>query len=266
LNIPPGTLTKQFYAARERWGFIDDVERRYGLPRCLLYAVGSRETNLRDVTGDGGHGRGVFQLDDRSHTIPDPFPVEQQAEIAGAMLRGLLDALDGDVVAAACAYNAGTRRVRTALSKGRDPNSVTTGKDYGTDVRDRARFCADLASPLPPAPAPNPEPVVEDEMLKATDPTNGDFWLCRSSDGAVYSFDHNGEPHNRYYGGANARPDWNVGAGKPLGAVVAIEYWPDDPEPDEFGRKGYLLVSASDDGEFHTYRLRGSGADAKAAA
>jgi hypothetical protein len=33
--------------------------------RALALAIGSRETNLQNIVGDGGHGRGVFQQDDR---------------------------------------------------------------------------------------------------------------------------------------------------------------------------------------------------------
>ena len=34
----------------------------------LLLAIASRETNCRDIVGDGGLGRGVFQIDDRART------------------------------------------------------------------------------------------------------------------------------------------------------------------------------------------------------
>lgn len=253
MNITPHDLALQFYRARSSWPFFDAVEAAHGLPRCLLYAVGSRETNLTNERGDGGHGWGIFQLDDRSHTIPPGYldDVRRQANDAADHLAGGY-ARYGDWTKALNAYNSGqTLTERTAHG------------DYGPDVLARARFLADLASPLPPDPNPDPQPVVEDDMpLQATDPTNGDFWLCDPSNGSVDSFDRQGNPHNRYYGGANSHPEWNVGAGRPLGAVVGFAYWPDDPEPDKFGRKGYLMVSRAADG-FHTYRFRGSGADAK---
>lgn len=33
----------------------------------LLLAIGIRESSLRNIVGDGGHGRGWLQIDDRSH-------------------------------------------------------------------------------------------------------------------------------------------------------------------------------------------------------
>ena len=44
-----------------------DAERKAGLPHGMLLAIASRETGCRNVVGDGGHGRGVFQIDDRWH-------------------------------------------------------------------------------------------------------------------------------------------------------------------------------------------------------
>jgi hypothetical protein len=35
-------------------------------PPEVLMAIASRETNMRNIIGDGGHGYGVMQIDDRS--------------------------------------------------------------------------------------------------------------------------------------------------------------------------------------------------------
>src|SRR5215218_1136782 len=43
------------------------AEQRAGLPRGLLVAIASRESHCRNVAGGSGHGRGVFQIDDRYH-------------------------------------------------------------------------------------------------------------------------------------------------------------------------------------------------------
>jgi hypothetical protein len=40
-----------------------------GIGAALLLAIGSRETNLRNIVGDSGHGRGWLQIDDRFHHI-----------------------------------------------------------------------------------------------------------------------------------------------------------------------------------------------------
>ncbi len=52
MNITTDQLIEQHERARETWPFIDTVEKEHGLPALLLYAVGSRETNLRNIKGD----------------------------------------------------------------------------------------------------------------------------------------------------------------------------------------------------------------------
>lgn len=37
------------------------------IPGALILAVGLRETGIQNITGDGGHGRGWLQIDDRFH-------------------------------------------------------------------------------------------------------------------------------------------------------------------------------------------------------
>ncbi|MGI8421586.1 MAG: hypothetical protein ACR2MU_04910, partial [Gaiellaceae bacterium] len=72
------------------------AEHAHGLPAGFLLAFASRETNCRNIAGDGGHGRGVFQIDDRFHAdwlskhgagkagaVP---PVKDAADYAAAML------------------------------------------------------------------------------------------------------------------------------------------------------------------------------------
>jgi uncharacterized protein with LGFP repeats len=127
MNIRPADLQRQFERARKDWPFIIEVERRHGLPPFLLFAVGSRETNLRNIRGDQGHGHGTFQLDDRFHTIPPGFDndVRAQAEKAAQMLAENFRRCE--TWKGACArYNSG-----------RCSDSHTTGRDYGQDVTER---------------------------------------------------------------------------------------------------------------------------------
>jgi hypothetical protein len=103
--------------------------------------------------GDHGHGFGLFQIDDRGPyrhlpaECPEATPM-LQARWACAVLedaRRELAAFRGHPLferATLAAYNAGSPRVATALRAGLDPDSVTTGKNYGADVlhrRDRLR-------------------------------------------------------------------------------------------------------------------------------
>jgi len=140
---------------------------------ALVVAIGLRETHLGTCwgyspqgpngRGDGGHGRGLFQIDDRGpfkYLIPPDgadWPVFVQASCACIVLaqaRLELAAFRGALAprsweeAVACRYNAKLENVVWSLRAGRDPNLVTTpgplapvdpvtGKrlgDYGRDV------------------------------------------------------------------------------------------------------------------------------------
>jgi hypothetical protein len=134
MRISPRDLTAEYVRAKATWPFVTEVNDAHGMPRHLLYAVGSRETNLRNVVGDGGHGHGVFQLDDRSHQIPPGFDqdVRAQAEKAGQMLEAGFHRF-GDWVKSCNYYNSGS------------PNTGnTTGRDYGPDVMERQAYLATL--------------------------------------------------------------------------------------------------------------------------
>src|SRR3954462_7514492 len=43
------------------------ASKKYGIPPEVLFGVMMRETGGRNIVGDGGHGRGLMQIDDRSH-------------------------------------------------------------------------------------------------------------------------------------------------------------------------------------------------------
>jgi len=73
MEITESALTAQYQRASSAWPFIHQAELARGLPRMLLFAVGSREANLANEVGDFGHGHGIWQLDDRSHTPPGGY-------------------------------------------------------------------------------------------------------------------------------------------------------------------------------------------------
>ena len=96
---------------------IAGAARRHGLDPELLAAVAAQETGGPDsnaghnVVGDGGHGHGVFQIDDRWHrfaALPDAMDPAKNAEYAAGMISGLLKEYGGNVHAALSAYNAGS--------------------------------------------------------------------------------------------------------------------------------------------------------------
>lgn len=141
-------------------------ERRLALPHALLLAIASRETGCRDVVGDAGHGRGVFQIDDRFHhdwldtwgagepgAVP---PLRAAARLASLLLaQGHATAhergLEGDDATrfAAAAYNAGLFGALDGLEHG-DPDLRTTGRDYGRDVVRRMYAFRKLQAPNKP--------------------------------------------------------------------------------------------------------------------
>jgi peptidoglycan hydrolase-like protein with peptidoglycan-binding domain len=134
MEITESALTTQYQRASSAWPFIHQTELARGLPRMLLFAVGSRETNLTNEVGDSGHGHGVWQLDDRSHTPPGGFAqfdvnVPLQCAIAATMLHGLLAITGGNIEEAAAIYNSGQRG-----------EFGTTHHNYGIDVRQRMQF------------------------------------------------------------------------------------------------------------------------------
>lgn len=144
---------------------------------ALVVAIGLRETWLGTCPGyepkgpsgrgDGGHGRGLFQIDDRGpfkHLIAEDgeeWSAYVQAQAACTVLATAREELRGFEafpdfeVAVVCRYNAALANVLAALQVRRDPNLVTTGKDYGRDVLQlRAQLRAAFPETFPPAAGP----------------------------------------------------------------------------------------------------------------
>ena len=130
----------------------------------LLMAICSRESNFGlalspSMTGDNGHGRGLMQIDDRSHgdwirghNWKDPATnVEYGADVwldNYNYFTDHMDLVDSDYMkliwAATAAYNCGAGNVNKALSSGADVDSRTTGRNYSADVRARMKFIVSL--------------------------------------------------------------------------------------------------------------------------
>ena len=113
--------------------------QRYGLDPTLLAAVAAQETGGpgsnggRNEVGDGGHGRGVFQIDDRWHDFAksaaamDPA---QNADYAAGMLSGLLKRYGGNVKEALSAYNSGSPNAKGTSTTWGDGQTL----DYADSV------------------------------------------------------------------------------------------------------------------------------------
>ncbi|MBV8639445.1 MAG: transglycosylase SLT domain-containing protein, partial [Candidatus Eremiobacteraeota bacterium] len=107
---------------------IEAAAQRHGLDPRLLAAVAAQETggpgsnSGRNVVGDGGHGHGVFQIDDRYHAFARTSAAMDPAEnanYAAGMIADNLKRYGGNVREALSAYNAG------------DPNATGTTTDWG---------------------------------------------------------------------------------------------------------------------------------------
>jgi hypothetical protein len=96
---------------------IASAARRHSLDPELLAAVAAQETGGPDINaghnevGDGGHGHGLFQIDDRYHPFASTraaMDPASNAEYAAGMISGLLKQYGGNVREALSAYNAGS--------------------------------------------------------------------------------------------------------------------------------------------------------------
>ncbi|HZV77477.1 MAG TPA: transglycosylase SLT domain-containing protein [Candidatus Babeliales bacterium] len=113
---------------------ISAAARRYGLDPDLLAAVAAQETGGpganagHNEIGDGGHGHGLFQIDDRWHSFastPDAMDPGKNADYAAGMLSGLLKQYGGNVREALSAYNSGSPTATGTMTRWADGTDLT---------------------------------------------------------------------------------------------------------------------------------------------
>ena len=145
--------------ALKYWPICQEVAQKLSLDPVTLMAIMWRESlfglslNPRGPsgTGDGGHGRGLMQIDDRFHkdwvTATDWTDPRNNITQGAKVLEGNVaffanprnisgKPLDAQTAkrASIAAYNAGCRRVALSINLGRDVDGSTTGKDYSAWV------------------------------------------------------------------------------------------------------------------------------------
>jgi hypothetical protein len=158
----PANLKAQFNSAQKK-GWIDAFKgagEKYSYPAALLMAIASRETNMQNIIGDGGHGYGIMQIDVRSfpdwchsgvwhdakagimkgalvlHTKQEQVRHSQgtKLKIGNTAFTGTANLAAADLLhISVAAYNSGLWAYYSFV-KFSDPDRKTTGHDYSKDV------------------------------------------------------------------------------------------------------------------------------------
>ncbi len=154
----------------------------HNLDPRLLAAVAAQETggpgsnSGRNIVGDGGHGHGIFQIDDRSWGFartPAAMDPQHNANMAATILADNLRTYGGDLRSALSAYNAGSPHAIGSRTTWGD------GKILGyadSVMRHYAALGAPAAAPPPghgtvnvpfSPPAPLPQPLIAADRFDA---------------------------------------------------------------------------------------------------
>lgn len=110
-------------------GEITSAGKRHGVDPQLLAAVAAQETGGpgsnagANIVGDAGHGRGLFQIDDRWHHFASTgaaMDPAKNADYAAGMISVLLKRYGGDIHEALSAYNAGSPKATGTVTQWAD--------------------------------------------------------------------------------------------------------------------------------------------------
>lgn len=130
--------------------FVNASAHEHGLESTLVFGVMQIESGGRNIIGDGGHGRGLMQIDDRSHAQwlaahSSGLDPESNIDYGCAILRADIDYFKGDVRAGVAAYNCGPGNAAAGQRESGNPDKYTTGGNYSTRVLEQAaQFKRDL--------------------------------------------------------------------------------------------------------------------------
>jgi len=137
--------------------FFNEAASQFSFPVALLLAIASRESNIQNILGDGGHGRGIMQIDDRS--FPDfansgrwrdpRLNILMGARVLSGKQRFLSQrGVEGDLLrrGSVAAYNSGEGNVLRAIRRGLSVDAFTAHQNYSADVLGRAAVFSELLS------------------------------------------------------------------------------------------------------------------------
>ncbi len=153
------TMLRQLEELKKYEAIVKKVAAQYNIPPAVIAGIGSRESHWglaltppgAGGTGDGGHGRGLLQIDDRWHV-----PFVQSGKWADAreniiygcavlktsidyfVKKGWAAGSFQTLQAGIAGYNCGPKRAFDGVQQGYDVDYYTTGRDYSKNVLDRA--------------------------------------------------------------------------------------------------------------------------------
>lgn len=166
LKVPSATLSRWAQdIAQVAWAWAPTAKMTALELGCAIGALMWRESGggiylspaNETGTGDGGHGRGLMQIDDRSHqaylALSDPQTGRFQWQVALFNIEYAVErvfipylvSLNYSLKDAFSAYNRGVGGVQHSLAANEDPDVHTTGKDYGRDVVAKMQFILNAA-------------------------------------------------------------------------------------------------------------------------
>jgi soluble lytic murein transglycosylase-like protein len=114
---------------------IEAAAQKYGVNPALVAATIEWESggNPNALSFDGGHGKGLMQIDDRWHAFarqPNALDPAANIDYGTSMIASDLKSFPGNLRAGIAAYNAGVGGVQGALSRGEDPSKATYSPGY----------------------------------------------------------------------------------------------------------------------------------------
>jgi len=153
-------------AVNQYAALIVDAARAYGVPPQIVAGIMSRESGGGTLlspkgpagTGDGGHGHGLMQIDDRSHgafinsgkwKIPRDNINYGTALLAAYRVQAVEKGVPSPAAlyVALAGYNRGLTGAARAFLSGSDPDAGTTKANYAHDVLARAELWKDDYAP-----------------------------------------------------------------------------------------------------------------------